>query len=76
MGKAKLDETSTVSDTFPRHFPHKISTTFVPTAEEDSPVQFSSVVQSCLTLCDPMDCSTPGLRVRHQLPELTQTYVH
>ena len=38
--------------------------------------QFSSVAQSCLTLCDPMDCSTPGLPVCHQLPELTQTHVH
>ena len=38
--------------------------------------QFSSVVQSCLTLCDPMDCSTPGLPVHHQLPESTQTHVH
>ena len=32
--------------------------------------------QSCLTLCDPMDCSTPGFPVYHQLPELTQTLVH
>ena len=39
-------------------------------------VQFSSVAQSCLTLCDPMDCSTPGLPVHHQLPESTQTHVH
>ena len=38
--------------------------------------QFSSVAQSCPTLCDPMDCSTPGLPVHHQLPELTQTHVH
>ena len=36
----------------------------------------SSVAQSCLTLCDPMDCSTPGLPVHHQLPELTQTHIH
>ena len=36
-------------------------------------VQFSSVAQSCPTLCDPMDCSTPGLPVHHQLPESTQT---
>ena len=36
----------------------------------------SSVAQSCLTLCDPMDCSTPGLPVHHQLPEFTQTHVH
>ena len=39
-------------------------------------VQFSSVTQSCLTLCDPMNCSTPGLPVHHQLPEFTQTHVH
>ena len=38
--------------------------------------QFSSVTQSCLTLCEPMDCSTPGLPVHHQLPEFTQTHVH
>ena len=38
--------------------------------------QFSSVAQSCLTLCDPMDCSTTGLPVHHQLPEFTQTHVH
>ena len=38
--------------------------------------QFSSVPQSCLTLCDPMDCSTPGFPVHHQLPELSQTHVH
>ena len=35
--------------------------------------QFSSVAQSCLTFCDPMDCSTPGFPVHHQLLELTQT---
>ena len=38
-------------------------------------VQFSSVAQSCLTLCNPMNCSTPGLPVHHQLPEFTQTHV-
>ena len=36
----------------------------------------TSVTQSCLTLCNPMDCSTPGLLVHHQLPELAQTHVH
>ena len=40
-----------------------------------SSLQFSSVTQSCPTLCDPMDCSTPGLPVHHQLPELAQTLV-
>ena len=39
-------------------------------------VQFSSVAQSRVILCDPMDCSTPGLPVHHQLPEFTHTYVH
>ena len=38
--------------------------------------QFSSVTRSCPTLCDPMNCSTPGLPVHHQLPEFTQTHVH
>ena len=37
---------------------------------------FSSVTQLCLTLCDPMDCSTPALSVCHQLPEFTQIHVH
>ena len=37
---------------------------------------FSSVPQSCPTLCDPMNCSTQGLLVHHQLPEFTQTHVH
>ena len=41
-----------------------------------SSVQFSSVTQSCSTLCNPIDCSTPGLPVHHQFPELTQTHVH
>ena len=36
----------------------------------------SSVAQSCPTLCDPMNCNTPGLPVHHQLPEFTQTHVH
>ena len=39
-------------------------------------IQFSSVAQSCLTLCSPMNCSTPGLSVHHQLPNFTQTHVH
>ena len=38
--------------------------------------QFSPVAQSCPTICDPMDCSTPGLPVHHQLPELAQTHIH
>ena len=38
--------------------------------------QFSSVAQSCLNLCNPMDCSTPGFPVHHQLPELAQIHAH
>ena len=47
------------------------------TMKQNSPVyyQFSPATQSCPTLCDPMNCSTPGLPVHHQLPEFTQTHV-
>ena len=38
--------------------------------------QIRSVAQSCPTLCNPMNCSTPGLPVHHQLPEFTETHVH
>ena len=51
----------------------------IPWTEESGGLQsigFSSVAQSCLTLCDPMNRSTPGLPVHHQLPEFTQTHVH
>ena len=40
------------------------------------PDQIRSVSQSCPTLCDPMNCSMPGLPVHHQLPEFTETHVH
>ena len=43
---------------------------------QDDTVQFSAVAQACPTLCDPMNRSTPGLPVHHQLPEFTQTHVH
>ena len=46
------------------------------TTREFSSVQYSSVPQSCPTLCYPMNRSTPGLPVHHQLPEFTQTHVH
>ena len=39
-------------------------------------INFSSVAQSCLTLCDPMNLRMPGLPVHHQLPEFTQTHVY
>ena len=43
---------------------------------ESVDIQFDSVAQSCLTLCDPINCSTPGLPFHHQLLEFTQTHVH
>ena len=39
-------------------------------------IQFSSVAQLCLTLCDPLNCSMPDFPAHHQLPELAQTHVH
>ena len=48
----------------------------LPLAPPVKPIQFSSVAQSCPTLCNPMNRSTPGLPVHHQLPESTQTRVH
>ena len=47
-----------------------------PAQDNKTPVQFSSVAQSCLTVCDPMNRSMPGLPVHHQLPEFAQTHVH
>ena len=69
---------------------HKSSLSFVPSPLTQSPVwsqwmdagfsasnlSFSSVAQSCPTLCDPMDCSMPSFPVHHQLLELAQTHVH
>ena len=46
------------------------------TGDDKASVQFSSVAQLCLTLCNPMNHSTPGLPVHHQLPEFTQTHVY
>ena len=50
--------------------------TYKSTKLVDYPIQFSSVAQSCPTLWDPMNSSTPGLPVHHQLPEFTETHVH
>ena len=43
---------------------------------EEHAVQFSLVAQLCLTLSDPMNCSTTGFPIRHQLPKLAQAHVH
>ena len=52
------------------------SVIFIHVTLASASVQLSSVTQLCLTLCNPMDCSTPGLPVHHQLPESTKTHVH
>ena len=57
--------------------PALVARFFTPeTPENPILIQFSSVAQLCPTLCDPMNCSTPGLPVHHQLPEFTQTHIH
>ena len=53
----------------------RFSRSYIP-VNLDPSVQFSSVAQSCQTLCDPMNRSMPGLPVHHQLPEFSQTHVH
>ena len=59
-----------------RQFPVHLSTEVSVCHCKFSSLQFSSVAQSCPTLCDPMNHSTPGLPVHHHLPEFTQTHVH
>ena len=48
----------------------------LPAEPSEKPPQFGSVAQSCPTLCDPMNHSTPGLPVHHQLPNFTEIHVH
>ena len=63
------------SDSFPYRLLQDIEYSFMcSTVDPSGP--FSSVAQLCPALCNPMDCSTPGLPVHHQLPEFTQTHVH
>ena len=57
-------------------FTVQLSHPYMTTGKTMSSIQFSSVAQSCLTLCNPMDCTAPGLPVHHQLPEFTQAHVH
>ena len=61
-------------DTRKREKKHKLTVVIIIPLSVN--LQFGSVPQSCLTLCDPMDCSTPGLPVHPQLLEFTQTHVH
>ena len=57
-------------------FNFKLLKDLFPSNFNREPRGISSVAQSCLTLCDPMNCSTPGFPVHQQLPELAQTHVH
>ena len=68
-GDVTQQTASLLCDSNPRLYEAQAVTT------PDAP-QFSSVAQSRLTACNPMDCSTPGFPVHHQLPEFTQTHVH
>ena len=62
---------------FPRQIPHiPLCVSAATCTVHFSSVHFSLVAQLCPTLCDPVDCSTQGLPVHHQLPEFTQTHVH
>ena len=70
-GKQKISGQSPQFNAFQR----LMSTYYVP-GTMLSVLQFSSVIQSCLTLCNPMDCSTPGFPGHHQLLELAQSHVH
>ena len=54
----------------------RITTLILQHSQKSTSVQFSSVTQSCPTLCNPMNHSTPGLPVHHQHPDFTQTHVH
>ena len=54
----------------------KLQSRFCRSTQRRGNSQFSLVTQSCLTLCNPMNCSTPGFPVHHQLPESTQTHFH
>ena len=56
--------------------PHIRTRPSFPLSQSLSSVQFSSATHSCPALCNPMNCSTPGLPVHHQLQEFTQTHVH
>ena len=70
------------SQSLQKWFSGTVSFTFIPrnslinTEDSQRGAQFSSVTQSCPTLCDPMNRSTPGLPVHHHLPEFTQIHVH
>ena len=78
LGTGDLLASQTVSPKLRIFYQYRCLKSFVSPMSDFSQfhVQFSSVAQLCPTLCDPMNCSTPGLPVHHQFPEFTQTHVH
>ena len=73
--KALSDHFRSPSSIHPWHFLHASDLVYF-SAWNSILSQFSSIAQSCPTLCEPIDCSTPGLSVHHQLPEFTQAHIH
>ena len=74
-----LDKISSISLMMQFQKKNKINIKILPKTQERKPIRsdhIRSVAQSCLTLCDPMNRSTPGLPVHHQLPEFTETHFH
>ena len=60
----------------PIHYEAPLEQIMITMSQHSPLLQFRSVAQLCPTLCDPTNCSTPGLPVHHQLPEFTQTHLH
>ena len=76
VGATDIGRRKQVQNTFIHDFSQSSSCHKFNNYSQFSSVQFSPVAQSCLTLYDPMNRSTPGLSVHHQFPEFTQTHVH
>ena len=76
VGHDWSDLAATAESPWSLHLLHLVLHSHHPLLSRLLKIQFSSVAQSCLTLCDPIVCSMPGLPVHHQLLEFTQTHVH
>ena len=74
--EAEIKFPTSVGSSKKQEFEKNIYFCFIDYTKAFNCVQFTSVAQFYPTLCNPIDCSTPGLPVHHQLPEFTQTHVH